>query len=143
MPDNNLIVTTNHLSSTLDVQEITPDYFLTHYGEFIPRVIAKGNPSADTMRHYCNQIDFFIRWCIAKERHPLAMNEYQLLMYREYLLNRQYKSESIHVMLAAVRAFYAAAKKIDLIEVNPLPMWRLHLLGIMAMLCCIFTHRSK
>ena len=119
MPDNNLIVTTNHLSSTLDVQEITPDYFLTHYGEFIPRVIAKGNPSADTMRHYCNQIDFFIRWCIAKERHPLAMNEYQLLMYREYLLNRQYKSESIHVMLAAVRAFYAAAKKIDLIEVNP------------------------
>lgn len=104
MPDNNLIVTTNHLSSTLDVQEITPDYFLTHYGEFIPRVIAKGNPSADTMRHYCNQIDFFIRWCIAKERHPLGMNEYQLLMYREYLLNRQYKSESIHVMLAAVRA---------------------------------------
>lgn len=119
MPDNNLMTTINKLSSTLDVQQITPDYFLTHYAEFIPRVIAKGNPSSDTMRHYCNQIDFFIRWCIAHERHPLAMNEYQVLMYREFLLNRQYKPDSIQVMLAAIRAFYAAARKIDLIKVNP------------------------
>jgi len=119
MPVNNLITTTNQLSSTLDVQQITPDYFLTHYSEFIPRVIAKGNPSSDTMRHYCNQIDFFVRWCITHERHPLALNEYQILMYREFLLNRQYKPDSIQVMLAAVRAFYAAAKKIELIQVNP------------------------
>ncbi|BAL85000.1 putative recombinase (plasmid) [Selenomonas ruminantium subsp. lactilytica TAM6421] len=119
MPDKNLTTITNQLSSTLDVQQITPDYFLTHYAEFIPRVIAKGNPSSDTMRHYCNQIDFFIRWCIAHERHPLAMNEYQIMMYREFLLNRQYKPDSIQVMLAAVRAFYTAAKKIDLIKVNP------------------------
>ncbi len=116
---NNLITTTNSLSEALDIQQITPDYFLTHYADFIRRVIAKGNPSPDTMRHYCNQIDFFIRWCIAHERHPLALNEYQLIMYREFLLNRQYKAESIQIMLAAVRAFYSAAKKVELIKVNP------------------------
>lgn len=107
------------LSYSLNVDEITPDYFVMHYAEFIPRVIAKGNPSSDTMRHYCNQIDFFIRWCLEKQRHPLVIHEYQMLMYREFLLNRQYKPDSIQIMLAAVRAFYSAAKKLELITVNP------------------------
>ena len=109
----------NSVSNTLDINEITPGYFLIHYAEFIPRVIAKGNPSEDTMRHYCNQIDFFIRWCISKQYHPLAMHEYQMIIYREFLINRQYKPESIQVMLAAVRAFFAAAKKLELIKINP------------------------
>ena len=90
MPDNSLTIATNELSQTLDIQQITPEYFIAHYPEFIQRVIAKGNPSSDTMRHYCNQIDFFIRWCLANQRNPLTMNEYQLLMYREFLINRQY-----------------------------------------------------
>ena len=109
----------NSLSYSLNINDITPDYFLMHYAEFIPRVIAKGNPSADTMRHYCNQIDFFIRWCIQKQWHPLAMHEYQILMYREFLIEQQYKPDSIQVMLAAIRAFYAAAKKLELIKISP------------------------
>ena len=119
MSNSNLTTATNTLAQTLDVQQITPEYFILHYAEFIPRVIAKGNPSEDTMRHYCNQIDFFIRWCLSHERSPLEMNEYQILMYREFLLNRQYKPDSIQIMLSAVRAFYAAAKKIELIDRNP------------------------
>ena len=119
MSDTNLTISTNSLSQTLDVHQITPEYFILHYAEFIRRVVAKGNPSDDTMRHYCNQIDFFIRWCLSHERNPLAMNEYQLIMYREFLLNRQYKPDSIQVMLVAVKAFYAAAKKVGLIKLNP------------------------
>ena len=119
MSDTNLTISTNSLSQTLDVHQITPEYFILHYAEFIRRVVAKGNPSDDTMRHYCNQIDFFIRWCLSHERNPLAMNEYQLIMYREFLLNRQYKADSIQVMLVAVKAFYAAAKKVGLIGINP------------------------
>ena len=42
-----------------------------------------------------------------------------MLLYREFLLNRQYKPDSIQIMLAAVRAFYSAAKKLELITVNP------------------------
>ena len=71
------------------------------------------------MRHYCNQIDFFIRWCLSHEHNPLALNEYQLITYREFLLNRQYKPDSIQVMLVAVKAFYVAAKKVGLIGINP------------------------
>ena len=119
MSDTNLTISTNSLSQTLDVHQITPEYFILHYAEFIRRVVAKGNPSDDTMRHYCNQIDFFIRWCLSHERNPLTMNEYQLIMYREFLLNRQYKPDSIQVMLVAVKAFYAAAKKVGLIRINP------------------------
>lgn len=76
MSDTNLTISTNSLSQTLDVHQITPEYFILHYAEFIRRVVAKGNPSDDTMRHYCNQIDFFIRWCLSHERNPLAMNEW-------------------------------------------------------------------
>ena len=119
MSNSNLTTTTNTLAQTLDVHQVTPEYFVLHYAEFIPRVIAKGNPSEDTMRHYINQIDFFISWCLSHERSPLAMNEYQMLMYREFLLNRQYKPDSIQIMLTSVRAFYAAAKRLELIQVNP------------------------
>lgn len=119
MPDNSLTITTNSLSQTLDVQQITPDYFVAHYPEFVQRIIAKGNPAADTMRSYCDRIKYFLQWCATHNRHPLAMNEYQLIMYREFLLNRGYKTDSIQASLVAVRAFYAAAKKIELIKVNP------------------------
>ena len=109
----------NQLSYSLDTDQLTPDYFVRHYMEFLPRVIARGNPSDDTMRHYCNQIDAFIRWCLEHQRHPLAIHEYQMVLYREYLLNRQYKADSIQVALAAVRSFFAAAKLAGLIKINP------------------------
>ena len=35
-------------------EKIDADYFVTHFGEFIPRYIAKGNPSEDTLTHYNN-----------------------------------------------------------------------------------------
>ena len=49
MSDTNLTISTSSLSQTLDVQQITPEYFILHYAEFIRRVIAKGNPSDDTI----------------------------------------------------------------------------------------------
>lgn len=119
MNEIELVNLENSLSDALAMNQITPDYFVVHYAEFIPRFIAKGNPSEDTMRHYCNQIDFFLRWCIAKNCHPLAIHEYQMTIYREFLIQRQYKASSIQVMLAAVRAFFAAAKKLELIKKNP------------------------
>ncbi len=109
----------SNLSYALNTSALTPDYFVEHYADFLPRVIAKGNPSEDTMRHYCNQIDFFIRWCLSNKCHPLAAQTYQLLIYREYLLNQQYKADSIQLMLAAVRAFFSAAKTVGLITENP------------------------
>ena len=42
MSDANLTISTNSLSQTLDVHQITPEYFILHYAEFIRWVIAKG-----------------------------------------------------------------------------------------------------
>ena len=118
LPD--LATVNSDLAISLEPDTITPDYFVQHYAEFLPRYIAKGNPSADTMKHYCSQIDGFIRWCISKQRHPLSMHEYQMRIYREYLISKQYKNDSMQIMLAAVRAFFITAKKMNLIKENPM-----------------------
>ena len=109
----------NMAISLMDVNTITPDYFVTHYMEFLPRYIAKGNPTADTMRSYQTRINTFIRWCIERKRHPLAVNDYQMRIYREWLNSRQYKPDSIQIMLVAVRAFFTTAHKMHLIKINP------------------------
>ena len=100
-------------------EKIDADYFVTHFEEFIPRYIAKGNPSEDTLTHYNNQIRNFIRWCLKDSIHPLSVTEYQMRIFREWLVNQNYKAETIQHMLAAIRAFYLAAVKMHIIEENP------------------------
>ena len=36
MSDTNLPTSTNPLSQTIDVNQITPEYFIMHYAEFPP-----------------------------------------------------------------------------------------------------------
>ena len=119
MPDA-LVELNQELAGSLDTEIITPDSFVQHYAEFLPRFIANGNPSQDTMYQYCHKINQFIKWCISRKRHPLNMHEYQLRIYREFLLQQNYKNESIQIMLAAVRAFYHTAFKMGLIKSNPM-----------------------
>ena len=59
-------------------QTITPDYFVQHYHEFLPRYIANGNPTSKIRSHnpannnllcknmkFCKQTSFFcIKTCI-------------------------------------------------------------------------------
>ncbi len=107
------------LATNIPQAHVDANYFVEHFQEFLPRYIAKGNPSKDTLRHYTNQILSFIRWCLQSGLHPLALTEYQIRMYRENLVAQNYKADSIQLMLAAVRAFYTTAFKMHLIEENP------------------------
>ena len=116
----NLVALTNDISYSLETETITPDFFVQHYADFLPRFIANGTPSKDTMYQYCQKINQFIRWCISKQHHPLNMHEYQLRIYREFLIQRNYKNESIQIILAAVRAFFHTAFKMGLIKTNPM-----------------------
>ena len=50
-------------------QVITADYFVQHYIEFLPRYIANGNPSRNTLQTYCSWIDHFISWCLENKIH--------------------------------------------------------------------------
>lgn len=106
-------------TQAFDIDAVTPDYFVMHYREFLGRYISKGNPSEDTMNKYCVQIDKFIRWCLQNKKHPLAMVDYHIRLYRDWLINQNYKNESMHMMLAAVKAFYMTATKMGLIKENP------------------------
>lgn len=112
----------NELSFSLSEANIAPDpdYFVKHYAEYLPRYISKGSPSADTMKHYCNQIDNFIRWCLERKCHPLSMNDSRMRVYRDYLINKGYQNDSIQIKLAAARAFFVTAKKLGIIKDNPM-----------------------
>ncbi|SHK95731.1 integrase/recombinase XerC [Selenomonas ruminantium] len=107
------------MSQSLDQEAITPDYFVMNYLQFLSRYISKGRPTADTLRDYRLHINSFIRWCSEHDRHPLAMHDYQMRMYMEFMFNRKYSDNTIAIKLAAIRAFYHAACKIGLIEINP------------------------
>lgn len=99
---------------------LTPEYYLQHYMEFLPRYIARGMPSSDTLRDYRIQIDRFLQWCCAVSSHPFALQDFELRSYREFLIASGYKSSSIHSTLAAVRAFYSTAVHLGFLSKNPI-----------------------
>lgn len=122
MSDNQLIRsdTQQNLSSlSLDTSALTPDYYVMHYLEFLPRYISHGHPTADTLNSYRKNIDAFIRWCINKQRHPMSMQDYQIRIYREELVQAGYKPSTIGLHISAVRSFYMVAEKLHFIQENP------------------------
>ena len=44
-----LVELNNEITYSLETETITPDFFVQHYDEFLPRFIANGNPSKDTL----------------------------------------------------------------------------------------------
>lgn len=122
MADNELVLTSDEsggLAAALDPSVITPDYFLAHYPEFLRMYIAKGNPSDDTIRSYCDRISTFFQWCRLHQRHPLSMGDFQMRAYRNDLTSKGYAADTIQAKLTAIKAFYHAALKLGLIKVNP------------------------
>lgn len=109
----------SEVSVILDPAAITPEYFVKHYTEFIGRYIAHGSPSKDTMDTYRKLIDQFISWCVANGRHPLAITDYPMRVYRETLYNKNYQNDTIRSHLVAIRSFYHAAKMLNLVKANP------------------------
>lgn len=114
-----MIARNNAALSVLDTENISNDYYIEHYMDFVRRFISSGRPSDDTIYTYASAIDQFLSWCKKHSRHPLTFHEYQMVMYRDYLYNREYKADSIANKLVAIRAFYHGAIKIGLIKDNP------------------------
>ena len=100
-------------------QVITADYFVQHYIEFLPRYIANGNPSRNTLQTYCSWIDHFISWCLENKIHPLAVADYQMRVFREYLISENYQPGTNHTAFMSIRAFFSAAQQLGLINYNP------------------------
>lgn len=104
---------------SLNTEDITPDYYVQNYMSFLIRFISNGRPAHDTIYTYAASINQFLKWCQKNKRHALTFHEYQIIMYRDYLYNREYKADTIANKLVAVRAFYQGAIKLNLIKQNP------------------------
>ena len=63
---------------------ITPEYFIAHFHEYLPRYIAGGAPTADTRDTYELAIRLFLHWCAEQGLHPLRdVHDYQIRIYME------------------------------------------------------------
>lgn len=98
---------------------LTSEIFLQNFWYFLPRYIASGSPSEDTLRVYTNRIYLFFNWCKEQKVYPLALGDYEIRGYREFLLASGDKPSTVHAALAAVRVFYKAAEKLGFVKENP------------------------
>lgn len=105
--------------SSLNQNLITPEFFLSHYWQFLPRYISDGFPSEDTFQQYCYNINYFLNWCTLNQWNPLATTDYQMRMYVEFLRNHNYSPDSIKIKMSAIKAFFYTALKMGFIEENP------------------------
>ena len=99
---------------------ITPEYFITHFYEYLPRYIAGGAPTADTRDTYELAIRLFLHWCMEQNLHPLNdVHDYQIRIYMEELRTRGYSAATLMIKGAAIRAFYKVAERLSFITENP------------------------
>ncbi len=87
--------------------------------EILPRYIAGGAPSEDTLLHYNTEIDFFIAWCNARNYPIKDISEVQAFEYLDYLTEQNYSASSICLKIAAAKTFYFVACKFNLVVSNP------------------------
>ena len=119
MAEKDLIKADSSNALLLDQNTITPEYFISHYMEFVPMYIASGQPSRDTLKSYASSIDQFLEWCRDNKRSPLSFHDYQMRYYFSWLFKKGYKKSSMAIKMVHVRCFFIAAVKIGLIKENP------------------------
>lgn len=93
--------------------------FLARWKEFLPLYIKGGRPSRDTVKNYISSIDQFLDWCAEQNCHPLEVRDLAMRLYLRWLRGRSYKEDSIAIKIIAIRAFYTAARKMEVIRDNP------------------------
>lgn len=98
-----------------DVEEI----FLDNYEDVLKKYIAGGNPSEDTLRNYFGQIREFLSWCKDNDFKPLRIQEPHIILYRDFLIEKNQKVNTVAAKLNAIRKFYHLALKFHVITENP------------------------
>lgn len=88
--------------------------------EILPRYIAGGSPTEDTINHYNAEIDFFINWCNANNYDPIKeIDEVKAFDYLNYLITNDYSAASICLKISAAKTFYFVSSKFNLVGANP------------------------
>ncbi len=90
------------------------------YQNFLPRYIAGGSPSEDTLKHYNTEIDNFLNWCTDNGYNPLEdVEEQEAFQYLDYLSKAEYSAASINLKICAARTFYFVAIRLKITRFNP------------------------
>jgi len=97
----------------IDVAEVTE-----LFGQWVRLEVARGNPSPDTIRGYCNVIARWCAWCGARGVAPAAATREHLLEWRAEL-NSKYAPATVAYNVAIVRRFYAALQARGVRPDNP------------------------
>lgn len=89
------------------------------YKKYLPAYISRGNPSADTIRHYHEEIDHYLEWCEGNSYEPLNITEFDARQYMRHLIEEGYAEASVNLKLAAARAYYTVAVALKQTAENP------------------------
>lgn len=101
--------------SYTDVEEI----FLDNYEDVLKKYVAGGNPSEDTLKNYYGQIREFLSWCKDNDFKPLRLQEPHIILYRDFLIGKKQKVNTVAAKLNSIRKFYHIAQKFHIIQDNP------------------------
>lgn len=101
--------------SYADVEEI----FFDNYEDVLKKYVAGGNPSEDTLKNYYGQIREFLSWCKDNDFKPLRLQEPHIILYRDFLIEKKQKVNTVAAKLNSIRKFYHIAQKFHIIQDNP------------------------
>ena len=89
------------------------------YKAYLPIYIAHGDPSADTIRHYTEEIDHFLTWTDDNAYSPFELTDFDARQYVRYLVEKRYSDATISLKISAVKAFYNIATMTKHAPENP------------------------
>src|SRR5579859_146405 len=78
------------------------------FADYIARRVARGHPSADTMRGYLSDARQFLSWMVASRLRPEVLDEEAIERYRAALVGQGLRAATIARRLVVVRALLEA-----------------------------------
>jgi site-specific recombinase XerD len=89
------------------------------FTEFLEMEVGDGAASLDTIKSYLSQSKMYFTWCKDNMIPLLEADKHDIKLYRQYLIDENYKVGTIANKLSVVHTFYKAAIASGLIATNP------------------------
>jgi site-specific recombinase XerD len=89
------------------------------FAKFLELEVGDGAASADTIKSYLSQSKMYCAWCKDNMVPLLEADKHDIKLYRQYLIDENYKVGTIANKLSIVHTFYQAAIAHGLIAINP------------------------
>lgn len=89
------------------------------FAQFLQLEVGDGAASIDTIRSYISQTKQYLNWCQDNLLPPIEADFQDIKLYRQYLIEQNYKPRTIATKLNIIRRFYDAALNKGLITLNP------------------------